>query len=924
MTDPLQTAPPSEARVLTLDESSLDGPDVLGDVPQDPQWQSRYKGRLKAALEVLLEQEGPLRIGELQALVTPRVPLNEYDSSQTKTGRVRAWLNLGWNLSTTFEHAGWLHATSESGFRGTRAGRLALSEHPDPGALFDAAGAAYYEWDAGRKEVLPPPAGLPESDVLQPGSGSAHTLRAVKPILDAWRKGGSAFDPAQHVWQASTVRSLLDYLTSVPQQTKGTLPGLDDADARVLAAELQVLLVAPFSDLIGSTKRARVRATLMDGAEPPGLPVQISADLEEGFVHGGKALLADLITVLRGLCMLVDHWCQQPPSRREEVWSDPWAWRELMAEPTGVDDRLRALTCLLAHPQTFSSLLNPADREAAVSAFNEHLDAGVGDVDQDLLAILLALQKENGGHAVDLFAPPWVNAWRSGAESSGAWFVRGQGDQHDRVPTWKASGIVTLTVGRFRLLPETSSQTSLAALVNEHYADMPFVKREAKKQDVQGFVLAMKPGDQVVVQDAGGLLSGTVLEGAATLQPIGGANVLVRNVAWSAAEAPPIAGLPKQVKSKLRFKSSEDLVDVTEIANQLDEIVGEELAGGELLEEVDDVVKSSTAESPAPVAVLTCDVTALAKDLYHQDASWIEELLVSLNERHQVVLEGPPGTGKTYLVQKLLDACDLSENEQALVQFHPTYSYEDFVEGFRPSSDGEGGARLTVVPGPLKRIADNARANPSRPHVLVIDEINRANIAKVFGELYFLLEYRDREIELVYSDGKERFSLPENLYVIGTMNTADRSIALLDAAMRRRFVFLSMDSSEPALSDMLLSWCKATGQPVGLAALRDRLNDKMVENRLDPALQFGPSYFMREGLAGPAGLSRLWNRDLLPMLKEHHYADKAALKTYRFGSWCAEFGLADAPAPVATEPSPESGDGPEADDEQEAAGGIES
>ena len=173
---------------------------------------------------------------------------------------------------------------------------------------------------------------------------------------------------------------------------------------------------------------------------------------------------------------------------------------------------------------------------------------------------------------------------------------------------------------------------------------------------------------------------------------------------------------------------------------------------------------------------------------------------MSLNERKQVVLEGPPGTGKTFLVQHLLEACGVVEGQSALVQFHPTYSYEDFVEGFRPTATTDGsGASLSVTPGPLKRIADEARNAQGKPFVLVIDEINRANIAKVFGELYFLLEYRDSEIELLYSEG-ERFSLPDNLFIIGTMNTADRSIALLDAAMRRRFVFLSMDTDEPALA----------------------------------------------------------------------------------------------------------------------------
>jgi 5-methylcytosine-specific restriction protein B len=140
--------------------------------------------------------------------------------------------------------------------------------------------------------------------------------------------------------------------------------------------------------------------------------------------------------------------------------------------------------------------------------------------------------------------------------------------------------------------------------------------------------------------------------------------------------------------------------------------------------------------------------------MHHVDSSWLDELLISLNERKQVVLEGPPGTGKTFLVQKLLDACGVVEGQSALVQFHPTYSYEDFVEGFRPVATTDGsGAALTVQPGPFKRIAEEASKAPGKPFVLVIDEINRANMSKVFGELYYLLEYRDSEIELLYSAG---------------------------------------------------------------------------------------------------------------------------------------------------------------------------
>ena len=191
------------------------------------------------------------------------------------------------------------------------------------------------------------------------------------------------------------------------------------------------------------------------------------------------------------------------------------------------------------------------------------------------------------------------------------------------------------------------------------------------------------------------------------------------------------------------------------------------------------------------------DLEALADELFlTEPVGFLQEIEALLDEKRQVIFQGPPGTGKTYVAQKLARHIAGSEERVTLVQLHPSYAYEDFVQGFRPTLK-DGRAVFELKDGPLLKAAKLARKGPGEKHFLVIDEINRGNLAKVLGELYFLLEYRDEKISLQYQgESDERFSLPPNLYIIGTMNTADRSIALVDLALRRRFYFVELHPDE--------------------------------------------------------------------------------------------------------------------------------
>ncbi len=201
----------------------------------------------------------------------------------------------------------------------------------------------------------------------------------------------------------------------------------------------------------------------------------------------------------------------------------------------------------------------------------------------------------------------------------------------------------------------------------------------------------------------------------------------------------------------------------------------------------------------------------------------------------------------------------------AHVQFHPSTSYEDFVEGYRPAPGrGDGTVSFELTPGPLSRLASAARADPSRPYFLLIDEINRANLAKVFGELYYLLEYRDSGIQFLYRPGKP-FTLPRSVFFIGTMNTADRSIALVDAAMRRRFAFVELHPDDEPVKDLLRRWLGK--RDAGRADLLDALNAR-IEDR---DFKIGPSYLMKDDAEREGGLGRVWRYSILPLLVEHHY-----------------------------------------------------
>lgn len=263
----------------------------------------------------------------------------------------------------------------------------------------------------------------------------------------------------------------------------------------------------------------------------------------------------------------------------------------------------------------------------------------------------------------------------------------------------------------------------------------------------------------------------------------------------------------------------------------------------------------------------------------------------------QVILYGPPGTGKTFWAErsandlaavsafgKLFEALDDAEKTvitghgqvSGLVRlccFHPAYGYEDFLEGYRPQAI-KGAISFELRDGVFKKLCKDAAAAPERNFYLVVDEINRGDIPRIFGELLTTLEKDKRWKRVILPISQEMFSVPQNVYLLGTMNTADRSISLLDAALRRRFGFVELMPDEMVFKDCVISgipvqaWFEALNTAIRTHVGRDARN-----------LQIGHSYLMQSGspLKDVATLKRVIRDDLLPLLEEYCYEDYETL-----------------------------------------------
>jgi len=712
-------------------------------------------------------------------------------------------------------------------------------------------------------------------------TATAVVTAAARVVFErGWIEDDSAFTAGRAIWTPGHLEELHEHYvrqrrlpgTGFEALLRAHLERVSDG-GRQLMAELLYLNVLP-THTSASRKRELVGTVLSWSSQQAVIPPDLDTPLESGVFTGGIGFNVGRWRQLVLLIETVRVFKSFDGQERRRLLADPWAFRDVVrgvGEPPEPAQRNALL--FLAFPDTFPPVVVNDDRKRIVAAFGAELLSPTGDEDRDLASIHQELVRR-AGSPVDFYGPTFKHRWKlpgelRDADSDGtgetdrgqrAWLVRGSNVLgRDLVATWLEDGFVSL---RTRPLPAPDSGVSrevLREVVDRAYSDTSYNQRQQKLEELWAFLARITPGDVIATTSQGTVHVGQVTGDPMWVDSPGSRSNLRREVSWESADRGiDVGDLPPALAA--RMQSQLDVVDLTQQRDDL-------------------LARLQVSVPTPPELVLEAATDELAERLL-VTRDWLQECTDLLADQKQLIFYGPPGTGKTYLAQALAAHLAAPENV-ALVQFHPSYSYEDFFEGLRPEIGTGATVGFALKPGPFRRLVDRAREQPGVPHFLIIDEINRGNLAKIFGELYFLLEYRDKAIELLYSGGGDQaFTMPPNVFLIGTMNTADRSIALIDSAMRRRFAFVGLDPGVEPTRSMLGRWLAREQLPLDNAALLDCLNATID----DPDFRIGPSSFMRPAVYRPGGLQRMWRTAILPLLAERHFGDGVdVLERYDLG-----------------------------------------
>lgn len=420
-------------------------------------------------------------------------------------------------------------------------------------------------------------------------------------------------------------------------------------------------------------------------------------------------------------------------------------------------------------------------------------------------------------------------------------------------------GIMGLAWGEIGDLTAYAHKEDLKAQMLQTYPE-----NGTQKNDIHAlwqFANEMKPGDVVFVKKGRSEILGRgIVTGDYVFDPEGGHYPNCREVRWTSAGNWPI-------DERLAMKTLTEITDYPELLSRIEAF----------FEDSDDDV-----ESEEPLVIFPEYSTRQFLNEVYMPEERYDAIAGLLRTKKNIIMQGAPGVGKTYAAKRLaysmMGVKDASR--VMLIQFHQSYSYEDFIEGYRPS-----GAGFELVKGAFYSFCKKAADDEENAYFFIIDEINRGNLSKIFGELFMLIESDKRgpknKLQLLYS--RELFYVPRNVHIIGMMNTADRSLAMLDYALRRRFAFVEL---RPAFeSNGFRDYCASLDNPRFEALVREveSLNSAIADDEpLGEGFCIGHSYFcnMEADSCTDAALASIVDYELIPMLKEYWFDEPGKVREW--------------------------------------------
>ncbi len=759
------------------------------------------------------------------------------------------------------------------------------------------------------------------------GEGVERVYAAAEAWVDcALRADGSLFTPGKPLWSSRWLGELRLRFLGNPGALKGPkffeklealLKG-SPAEVYQLMGEVVYVtyLIAWRGALGGGRKKQQIEQLLAGAPSPVAIPDDLVGGLAPGIAHPGQAFISALKFQLGYVIEFVEQWKEQESNERDRLLDDPWAFKKfmnnlgfqsaLMRESHSWPSTQREAVLHLVFPDTFEGIVSVRHKEAIAKAFADLTTEPTDDVDRQLEQVRPALEAKYG-YQIRFYEDEIFKQWDPRpSPNPDLWddFVRRAREFSNRRNLDSYEVDYKLEIGRelaavreaalggadgWADLLKGALKTSKVNFVRWHLIDnlntwcvehpdealtalQAIWARDASSvsEPIQEFCEALP---QSVIAGVGTRMSVTsaLLMGVDVTQypPF---QVTVFEEAYKQTEYPEPekdadeAALYEHALGFLdRFREEAEKRGLS-MRHPLD---AQSYVWGILKDPDDNGDGDKDPWTPA-------NIEALARDL-RWETRYLQKIVDGLKDKRQAIFQGPPGTGKTYVAKRIAEWCRKHGGDFQIVQLHPSYSYEDFVEGFRPTLDG-GQAGFKLTEGPLRRIAEKAAANPDATFILVIDEINRGNVAKVLGELYFLLEYRDEPVRLQYSN--EPFSLPKNLWFIGTMNTTDRSIALVDAALRRRFYFFGFFPDEPPVRGLLDRWLdEHNPEAKWVADLVDLANRKLEDRHLG----IGPSHFMKKDPPLDENRVRfIWEQAVIPYIEEQCFGDEGKLKEFAY------------------------------------------